>query len=196
MTDKDDGFTLLELLISLSLMSLMAMIILATLDFGRLSLSYAQKAQSNTADLIARLDARNLVQLYDPALKFTGTADNITFQLNPSDHSQSELTTTITLGFRPDGNKFKLVLTTQTTSNTVLESGLSGIKISYFGHRNNDQTAKWHLDWPAFSGALKLVKFEATKNDGTPFIPLTIQVASQHPIQYFSIDNPIPNLDD
>lgn len=199
---KDSGFTFVELLVSLALMAIMAMLLASVMDFTRQNWVRSGRLQGMEQQVMARLDLRNWLQEYDRRKPFKGSKTNFEFTLWPEQQphpdayryrvslSIDRLGTTDRLnlnliGFAPDETE----IFNQTRA---VASGLTQVTIRYYGRISPTAKPAWRSDWDFVTGKLRLIKIEATRQNGKPWPPFTVRVGQLTDSRVLDVSSPRP----
>jgi general secretion pathway protein J len=170
-----EGFTLLELLVAMSLLTIIVVMILGGLRFGRRAWDVADRVDQTASTSAAQLLLRDLLSRAEPLgipddqgrlqLGFQGTQDHLVLVVNLEGHTTAGGIHEIDVSYRPateasqtSGGAVRVTLrpfrpavkATQTTSATEdreLVEKATGIQFRYFGRPNADDKPDWHKDW-------------------------------------------------
>ncbi len=180
------GFTLLELLISMTLLGLLMLVVLGGLRFGARAWERNEAHATATDDvrLAQALLRRELVRIYpfflldqahiqDQHVDFDGTADSMSF-LAPSPDALAEAgraRITLTRAER-DGHlamvfsaRPELASSTQPYSEILVE-GLKSLDFSYFGSEQTTGAPSWHDRWSKETHLPQLIRVHAVFAQG------------------------------
>jgi general secretion pathway protein J len=175
---KDDaGFTLLELLVTMTLLGLLSVALVASIRYGtRIWRATAATATSNSTMLTVREQLKELLGKAYPEyvyptpttghILFDGTPDSIDF-LAPDSHIAGGLAH-VRIAGEQDGTAFALVATAAPelsnapvpdAARRILLHNLAALEISYYGRDkpNNDQ-AEWVSEWRGMTVMPDLVR--------------------------------------
>lgn len=176
------GFTLVELLVGLTLVALISVALMGGLRFG----IRAWETGSDRLDQFSRIEVvqnllrRELAQATLPRIPVDQAVIPPAFRGNPGElqflaplpvHFAEGGLRIFRLEARPRGLRYDLVLSWrmyrpeillseayEAEEETVLLEELSGIELSYFGALAKDQPPEWLSDWPAELGRPQLVR--------------------------------------
>lgn len=176
---REDGFTLVELLVAIALFSLISLVLTRSLDLG---LKAWERGRAHgeridqvllVQDLLRRLleDAYPLLPEDDPTQRrvaFAGRADALTF-LAPvpgalDSGGRSRLQLLVDRGAA--GSNLILTVAPELSASAdqpaqkVLLENVATIRLSYFGRRKRDRTAAWREDWSGEVAQPRLVRLE------------------------------------
>lgn len=170
---KEDGFTLLELLVALSLMSFLSLLLYASTNFAIHAWSVSQNALINSTQLrntMAHLRSE-LAQAYPKSsdaenkasIEFYGGTDRISF-MTPSETHPAEFTKSqVRLEDDHDGK----VLIEEShrelgfkAEKSLLLRNVKAFKITYFGDAESSPTLSWHPTWNGRNKLPRLIRFE------------------------------------
>jgi len=184
----DDGFTLLELLISMALLGMLAVALFGGLHFGA-QVWRATGESSLTRDrvLIAQEILKDEIGSAYPKfvrvsasnayVEFDGAADHMTF-LAPA-KSPAGAFDWVTVGLATVGGTPSLVLwsslelqpNARPHLDTVLLKGVRSLDIGYYGATNPRDVPSWHDSWTNALTMPTLVRIRATLSDGRAVWP-------------------------
>ena len=166
--NHQEGFTLLELLISLSILSLLSILIINGIDTAIVgSQKISKKMESNqtnqSLDHLFRRELSALIPIEfsdddDSKIYFSGEKDGITFMAQGENGPQR---------YAILSDKENMI----SFSRGVLQKTLNTYQIgphhfSYFGTRAGEQKARWHRKWKDQTNTPKLVRL--TINNALP----------------------------
>jgi general secretion pathway protein J len=179
---KEAGFTLLELLIAMTLLALLSLVLFGAFRFGTRSWDRAETSTANgneirrAQDAIAATLSRAYpeMQTADPAnphIFFGGEAGAVTF-LGPDRNSPGMLDV-VTLGRQ--GDEIALTMTPelardprrQTVRRRLLDH-VSAFELSYFGADKPDDPPSWRTRWHNAARLPQLVRIRAALSNGRP----------------------------
>lgn len=197
------GFTLVELLVGLTLLGLILMVLFGGLRFGT-AVWQAGEAQ---ADRMAELQAiqsfvhrqlsraqpvRRLVQAGRREIQFEGEASSLRFISIMPAHLGTPGYYLIEFRERRMDGRTQLVMrrrlyqpgtgeveTIGTAEERVLLDGIAGLEISYFGAERRDDPAVWHGRWLNSAALPALVRIEITFQNGDRRIWPELTVATK-----------------
>jgi general secretion pathway protein J len=170
-----EGFTLLELLVAMSLLTIIVVMILGGLRFGRRAWDVADRVDQTASTSAAQLLLRDLLSRAEPLgipddqgrlqLAFQGTQDHLVLVVNLEGHTTTGGMHEIDIGYRPNTEASQTgqgavrvalrpfrpaVQATQSasaTENRELVEKATGLQFRYFGRPNADDKPDWHKDW-------------------------------------------------
>lgn len=189
---RNSGVTQLELLISLAIMGMIAVLLANALNFNRQSLERSRFLSDETELVLARLTYRSWVEAI-PLDYFGGTAreyfegDARTLRLRSlvTDGSfRKDEVVELMLGTSEDGGDQTLVVQARGqhpdreedhSINRILVENLTQLKIRYYGRRSSEAEPRWYDSWSDDTYLPNLVKVEWETGDGDPVPPLTLQ---------------------
>lgn len=179
----EGGFTLVELLVSLTLLGMLSLVLLGGLHFGR---SVWQATETKTA-AINRIRAfqaalaSELARTYPEVeetdasegekIKFDGERDRMTFLTPSPDHSGILVETTV--GPEPFGKTLRLVERRhpelmRVGRESVADAhvpAVSSVRLSYFGSVKDNEAPDWHESWSNQAKLPDLVRVQVTFAD-------------------------------
>jgi general secretion pathway protein J len=178
------GFTLLELLIAMTLLGLLMTVLFSGLRFGARAWDRATDHSSGTDEVrLAQMHIRRGIQLaypyfisepQRPRVDFEGIADRVTFlapaanALIPAGRARITLTrrsqdSSLTLAFevRPE-----LALPEAPSESEVLVSRLKALEFSFYGSSDQDSPPQWLGQWIDRTRLPQLVRIRAEFADG------------------------------
>lgn len=193
--NRQTGFTLVELLIGLSLLALIVAALSGSLRLGlagqervvagaerleELRLSHALlRKQITQARPVSWIGDRNTVAAFDgdqSAVSFLGVFPNsqldlslhqIAIRLNGQD---------LVIERRPTSGEEQFFRFGENTARDVILSGVKAITISYYGVQGEQTAPSWHSRWNGQPGLPQLVRISAQFNDTsrTPWPDLVV----------------------
>ncbi len=183
--NRKAGLSYLELLIVLMLLAITAMLIGGAFDFARQAKTRATAFAVQQEPIILRSHLRRWVENMSPVPvenAFLGNAKGFSFTLNEGLRARPEATT-ITLQIYLDDTRSAMLKITGTKSSgemtlqdlRTLEPNLTAAAFSYYGSKLG-QPETWHTTWEE-SRLPRLIRFQATRGDGSPMPPLIIHPA-------------------
>lgn len=203
--NPEQGFTLLELMISLAVMAMIALMIGASMSAGSRILSRSAGYSAAVEEALARKDLRTYVEATLPSAfpgseqpQFQGSSETFQFEAivdNGTFWPGSPVKGT--LAKQQDG---RIVLTLTGLSDAdqselLLQSTLTGPKgqldLAYFGRRSAEESLAWHTDWPTERGLPDLVKLVLSDGDHT-LPPLIIRPAKRYLQSEMSLSSLVP----
>jgi general secretion pathway protein J len=186
---RDGGFTLLELLVAITLLAFLSVGLVAGLRFGA---SIWRKTEDKNVGLngvraAARIIGGNLARIYPKYIvvspekayvDFDGTADRVTFLSAAKPETGSLMRDTletvkdgqnlaVRIGMAPELARDGAGSTTQ-----ALLRHLSSVEFSYFGAAAGEKEAVWRSSWQGQIGLPKLIRIHVMSSDpGSPPFP-------------------------
>lgn len=180
---SDSGFTLVELLVSLTLLGMLSLVLFGGVHFGR-SVWQATETKTAAVDRIRAFQASLATELsrtypeIDEAngsvgakVKFDGENDRVSF-LTPSPNDSGMLVKTTV---KPEvmGGTIHLVEArrpelARTSQETVVNTPLpaiSSVRLSYFGSLKDNEAPDWHESWSSQTKLPDLVRMHVTFAD-------------------------------
>jgi general secretion pathway protein J len=182
------GFTLVELLLGLSLMGLLAVMLFGGFRFGLRAWEVGgmRIERQSEAELVQNLLQRQLGEAYSLAdpnpqtaaaaiATFQGTQDSLSFVAPLPTQAGVGGLYRFGLGIVTNGGERRLVLawqvfrpdrpprpTVDDNSKSVLLHGIEGIDLAYFGRRQAGAAAQWQSDWDDRHGLPELIRLRVT----------------------------------
>lgn len=172
------GFTLMELLIALSVLSLLMLLLTGGLRFGSRAWERADHVSNvrQEIDLGRAFLTRHLKAAYPmmggkvdgiSSVRFDGSARNLVFVTTAPRQLKNHSFVEISLSLVPHGGAVQLrvvgrevganSMSTALFDETVL-SGIKSLSLSYYGASTAGGTEKWSTDWKTKSRPPKLIK--------------------------------------
>jgi len=188
------GVTLLELLLSLTLMVAMALAMAAVLGLtGRAALRIGA-AGSTTDLLLARYTLRSWIEAAPRTAPFAGSPEALSFQML-TDEPPFSAAEPATVDLSLDADGAVVVKTTapgdEGATRQLTLSSAGGLQLSYFGRIDPLAAPAWHSDWPAPAGLPDLVRIDYDGPEGglPPLVAIPALVARQSEM---SLSSPPP----
>lgn len=187
MSARDRGFTLLELLVAVTLLAFLSVVLVAGLRYGT---NIWRKTETKNTALTAartaeRIVAGNLARLYpkyvtvsptESYVDFDGTAHAMTFFSTAQ--SQTGFLMRDTLEEVRDGDTLSMriesvpELTRGGTIAQTLLTRLASVEFSYYGIAGDAKEAAWYPAWQRQAGPPQLVRIHVAAADpGAPTLP-------------------------
>jgi prepilin-type N-terminal cleavage/methylation domain-containing protein len=203
--NPEHGFTLLELLISLSIMAMIALMIGSALSSSARILTRSAAYSTAVEQALARRDLRELVEAtlptafpQDDTPLFQGTSDGFRFQaVRDNGLFWPGAPTMVEVEGQDDGqivvrqSGVSEASRAAVTSVTPLTGPDSTLAISYFGRRTAQENPDWYPTWSAEQGVPLLVKLELT--DGSDVMPpLVLQPSKRYSHSEMSLSSLVP----
>jgi general secretion pathway protein J len=186
MTRRRDGFTLLELLLAISILSLITASIMGGLHLGRRSWETTRSSEAldeieAATRAVSALVGKSFVFLPDqtgsmqpePPPIFRGAANGCRFVMLSEGGAQwgGLILTEIGVDRGPTGDELAvwtkvyrpnegLAPARETMRKTVILQGLAGLEISYFGTEQKGQAPAWSAGWRSTDGLPALVSLK------------------------------------
>jgi general secretion pathway protein J len=181
---SDAGFTLLELLVAMTLLGLLMTVVFGGLRFGARAWERAETDSSGTDEIrLAQSILRHeleltypkfvLGDLRRPHIDFEGTADGVTF-LSPAP-TALEVAGRATIAIRRTtlngrialalSARHELALDSTPADTEVLVDDLRALEFSYYGSQGRDDTPNWHNTWENQTRVPDLIRIQATFGD-------------------------------
>jgi general secretion pathway protein J len=162
--DRENGFTLLELLVAMTLLAFFSVALVAGLRIGSRFWTKSQSSalDGNTVRNAQRTIAKDLTDAYPKLMSPQATESFIDFEGTPqhmefvSAASQSTgQMSRVTLDARPDGDSWtleyratpELARDTATGNGLALLSHVKSIAFAYFGADSESNDPAWHATW-------------------------------------------------
>lgn len=183
----ESGFTLIEMIVSLALMSLIALLLIQSLQATGLVARSAQRhAAQAEVQLVRTHMRRTLAQVVrrrrdGRRVPFFGQGEALTATIGANAEAErvSETAFGLSMAATPDGTGFALVedtrLTTETTTGPqreVLLEGIVGLRLRYFGvlgqSGGSDWQPRWVTRWPRIDKLPTLVEISVDFPDADP----------------------------
>jgi general secretion pathway protein J len=179
---RDAGFTLLELLIAMTLLALLSLVLFSGFRFGTRAWDRAESSTAGAGELRRAQDAiaetlgraypeMQLTDPKNPHVYFDGNADAVTF-LAPDRSNNGGLSV---IGLARSGDA--LVMTTtpelardprrQTKARKLL-GHVASFELAYFGAANDNVAPQWTANWANRSRLPKLVRIRASLDRQRP----------------------------
>jgi len=189
MSARDRGFTLLELLVAVTLLAFLSVVLVAGLRYGTNIWRKTETKDTalNAARTAERIVAGNLARLYpkyvtvsptEAYVDFDGTAHAMTFFSTAQ--SQTGFLMRDTLEEVRDGDTFamrieavpELARDGRGTLAQTLLTRLASVEFSYYGIAGDAKEAAWYPAWQRQAGPPLLVRIHVAAADpGTPSLP-------------------------
>ena len=189
----DAGFTLLELLVAITLLSLLSLALLGGLRFGarvweRSDEHNLHGSQIRLAEAAIRKQIERTWPFFDastplnPHVLFTGRADELVFFTSSPDTSPHNGYMKVAISLEERSGLVQLVeytgpeLSDDTSSprRRVLVDGLSELRLSYFGRTNAGHPPSWLDEWVDRTTLPDLVRIDGTLESGADHLQMTV----------------------
>jgi general secretion pathway protein J len=195
------GFTLVELLVALTLFALMGSVLFGSLrlagrswDGGEAKVAQVSEMRQTQTFLRSQLEGaypKHMRKMQDFPVLFTGSAEEIRYMAPLPERVVEGGIMYFRLGFRQDGDSGQLVLDRvlpdadamqlpefdSTDSSTVLADGVTGLKIAYFGREPGameTETPTWRDRWEDTQILPMLIRIDVTLRKGPPWPTLLV----------------------
>jgi general secretion pathway protein J len=175
---REDGFTLLEMLVALSLMAVIGLYLSSAVGTGRRAWELRDRIEDASSTATVREFLRRQVEQAWPAyertdigeqrLVFSGEPDRIEFVSPISDGTNwgglyrfviSKAKSETTLRIVGDLHRSSTEKSAAAFDTTILES-VQSFKISYYGSASPNAKPEWHDNWNSIAGLPQLVRME------------------------------------
>ena len=189
MSARDDGFTLLELLVAMTLLAFLSLVLVAGMRYGTniwaktqtkdMALNTERTAYGIIAGDLARLYPRYVnVSPTEAYVDFDGAAGAMSFLTTA--RPDTGFLTRDTLEAVRDGDHLSVRIAKApelardgkgATTQTLLDR-LSSVEFSYYGVAGGAKEPAWYSTWRRQNGPPKLVRIHVASSDaGTPALP-------------------------
>lgn len=189
--DGQRGFTLLEMIVALTILGLMTVLIATLLPAG---ISGAGRVSMISADVGQIRDVQQLLrrqltamppltrrQAHENELLFSGQEQTLRFPAYPLAGQGGVAPVLVTLRLQ-QGEKGTALLYRQGKAERVLMPKLSDARFSYYGIAPPETAPRWHPAWANAVRLPKLIRLNVTPADNGQFWPaLIIAPATQPP---------------
>jgi general secretion pathway protein J len=191
--NQNQGFTLIEILVSLSLLSIVFLLLFSSLYTANKSWSAGEKKiSSNDETRVIALFLRRQISQALPItwvhegeghLLFKGTENTLVFTTSLPAHRGGGGLNLITLSVVQLEDTSNLIIKNQLLSSelssyevnenntTTLVSNIDNIEISYFGSDEVNQPEDWHYDWIDKKSMPKLIRIEINSSNSGNILP-------------------------
>lgn len=191
---RDDGFTLLELLVALALMAIIGTLVATALRSGRIMLERAREHELSGRTDAAQTYLRQVLQgmrairrpgVDKDASLIAATASELSFvtAYTPAGQYQGLYVVTLSAGpssqggridlveertlFRPSGEN-RAPAPARPITTTTLVDGAKALQWRYFGAHDETSTAAWHSNWTERTRLPRAIELTLTWADGDP----------------------------
>jgi len=206
---KKSGVTQLELLISLVIMGMIAVLLANAFNFNRQSLDRARFLSTETERILARRALRDWMEAmpldYAGASAhefFEGGASRLRFRSLVTDGTfrEGEVAEFVLEISENDGVQ-SLVLSgqgqhpSQEEDHRIIRNladNVSQLNILYYGRRSSDNQPQWHDSWFDMTYLPVLIKIEWEYDTGVPAPPLTLQAGKTDRQSTMSLSSLVP----
>ena len=206
---SNSGISQLELMISLIIMGMIAVLLANALNFNRQSLSRSNIISNQTEMLLLQHSLRRWVE--GMPLDYSGKTGRWLFEgdkhylrfrtLVPDGSYQSGELTEFTLTVKTIEEHQSIILqgsgqhptiNTPHTLQIALARNTSSLVISYFGRISSEPEKHWYESWSDEVYLPDLVKIEWEDSKGFPSPPLTLQPGKVERQRYMSLSSLVP----
>jgi general secretion pathway protein J len=186
---NENGFTLLELLVAITLLAFLSLGLVAGLRFGTniWRKSEDKNVGLNGARVAARIIGGSLARIYPKYIvvnpekayvDFDGAADRVTFLSTSKPETGSLMRDTLEAVRDGQGLAVRIVMAPElardgagATSQALL-TGLSSVEFSYYGAAAGSRDADWHSTWRDQGALPRLIRIHVAPSDpGQPPFP-------------------------
>lgn len=185
----DTGITLLELLISLSIMAMIAVGLSSLFDAGGRVWSRLDQETAFADDAVNRSNVRRQLENM-PVVSADERLDRL-FRQSTAGFVAQLVRQGEPLWLEVAMSETDLVARTP-DSNAILRRNISRTEFSYYGRKTVDVAPDWYPDWQEATILPALVKIETWRADGVVNPPLTIQLAKQTRQMEISLSSLVP----
>lgn len=175
MADRDAGFTIIELLVSLVILAMLSLMIIMGLGAGRrvwermddsaLAIEQVEGAQTLLRDRIERMYGATRFDAATPYADFRGLPNRLNFLAPPPEVSRPQALYRYDLSLTADGD---LLLSSWSDiaadpdhpaiTTVVVLRHVAGIDIGYYGAAAPDNTPRWRSSWDHQAAPPRLVR--------------------------------------
>jgi prepilin-type N-terminal cleavage/methylation domain-containing protein len=183
------GFTLLELMVALVLLSLIFLLLTSGLQFGTNAWNAGEEEPSNSSEVVtAENFLRRILSETRPVIIeadssharhvfFIGKENSIRFVASVPGHLGIGGLYEVSIYFTEDEPgriqmSWHLFRATETSSQpenedkqVTLGTGVNQIQFAYFGYRGQNETARWYSDWQALDHLPDLIRMRVAFTD-------------------------------
>lgn len=182
------GFTYLELLTSLALMALLAVLLSGSMTHGRQIWARAQGYDVLAAQATLRGKLHHWLHETEHVDLIKGDPKNLEFTVHFVDMPRPDIfALAVKISERRNRTDNEVIVTMEGMNiddqvvfeeTRVLASNTVDFKISYYGRMKSGAQARWHDAWPLEAKGLKLIKIETSQDLVQTWPPFVVAVGS------------------
>lgn len=186
--DPEAGFTYLELLTSLAIMALLAVLLTGSMSNGRQVWSRAQSFETLSEQATLRGKIRQWLQDTEALDLIEGNTDHLEFTTRFVDMPRPDIfELTAKISVRRNATYRELIVDLRGTDiddqvifeeTRMLVANIATVEFTYYGRQASGEAIVWHDHWPKGAKGLKLIKLETTQDHIQEWPPLVIAVNS------------------